>query len=178
MEDIMYKKGEYVVKANDGICRVEDIVHMDTKLVKPGKLYYLMVPEHEQKARLYVPVEKENKAKNCRKVMTEKEAWDFIDNIPQIEATWISDEKAREQKYKEALQSCNPVMLVGIIKNMYIRKKERISQGKKNTAVDERYFKMAEESLYAELAFAIGSKKEDMTKIISDRIGQKEKDKI
>ncbi len=166
----MYQKGEYVVKATDGICRVEDIVHMDTQIAKSKKLYYLMIPEHEKKAKLYVPVEKENK--NCRKIMTEKEAWALIDNIPQIDTIWISDDKTREQKYKEAIQSCNPVQLVGIIKNMYIRKKQRISQGKKNTAVDERYFKIAEETLYAELAFAIGRKKEDMTKIIADRIGK------
>lgn len=102
--------------------------------------------------------------------MTETEAWALIDNIPQIDTVWIPDDKTREQKYKEALQSCNPVKLVGIIKNMYIRKKERISKGKKNTAVDERYFKIAEETLYAELAFAIGRKKEDMTEIITERI--------
>lgn len=164
----MYKKGEYVVKATDGICRIEDIINMDTNITKSKKLYYLMVPEHEKKARLYVPVEKENST--CRKIMTETEAWALIDNIPQIDTLWIPDDKTREQKYKEALQSCNPVKLVGIIKNMYIRKKERISKGKKNTAVDERYFKIAEETLYAELAFAIGRKKEDMTEIITERI--------
>lgn len=164
----MYKKGEYVVKATDGICRVEDIVNMDTNITKSKKLYYLMIPEHEKKAKLYVPVEKESSI--CRKIMTETEAWALIDNIPHIDTVWIPDNKTREQKYKEALQSCNPVKLVGIIKNIYIRKKERISQGKKNTAVDERYFKIAEEILYAELAFAIGRKKEDMTKIIAERI--------
>ena len=106
--------------------------------------------------------------------MTEKEAWEFIDYIPQIDAAWITDEKVREKKYKEALQSGNPVQIVGIIKNMYIRKKERISQGKKNTAIDERYFKLAEETLYAELAFATGGRKEDMTEIITKRIQEKE----
>lgn len=168
----MYKKGEYVVKVNDGICRIEDIVHMGSESLKPGKLYYLMVPEHEKKTKLYVPVEKENG--NFRKIMTEKEAWEFIDYIPQIDAAWITDEKVREKKYKEALQSGNPVQIVGIIKNMYIRKKERISQGKKNTAIDERYFKLAEETLYAELAFATGGRKEDMTEIITKRIKEKE----
>lgn len=170
----MYKKGEYVVKVNDGICRIEDIVHMGTETLKPGRLYYLMVPEQEKKAKLYVPVEKDNG--NFRKVMTEKEAWAFIDNIPQMDTIWISDEKTREKKYKEALQSGNPVQLAGVIKNIYIRRKERISQGKKNMAVDERYFKLAEEILYAELAFAIGGSKEDMPDIIKQRIGNQDKE--
>ncbi len=170
--DIMYKKGEYVVKVNDGICRIEDIVKMGAETLKTGRLYYLMVPEHEKKARFYVPVENENG--HLRKIMTEKEAWAFIDNIPYIDAALIPDEKTREKKYKEALQSGNPVQLISIIKNIYIRKNERISQGKKNTAVDERYFKLAEETLYAELAFATGSKKEEMPQVIEARIKDKE----
>lgn len=169
--EIMYKKGEYVVKVNDGICRIEDIVKMGAKTLKTGRLYYLMIPEHEKKARFYVPVENENG--NFRKIMTEKEAWAFIDHIPCIDAALISDEKTREKRYKEALQSGSPVQLISIIKNIYIRKEERISQGKKNTAVDERYFKMAEETLYAELAFAIGGKKEEMAQVIEERIKNK-----
>lgn len=165
----MYKKGEYVVKVNDGICRIEDIVKMGAETLKTGKLYYLMVPEHEKKAKFYVPVENGN----FRKIMTEKEAWAFIDHIPHIDAALISDEKTREKKYKEAIQSGSPVQLISIIKNIYIRKEERISQGKKNTAVDERYFKLAEETLYAELAFATGSRKEEMPQVIEDRIKNK-----
>lgn len=63
--------------------------------------------------------------------MTEKEAWALIDNIPQIDTIWISDDKTREQKYKEALQSCNPVQLVGIIKNIYIRKSKEYPKAKR-----------------------------------------------
>lgn len=44
--------------------------------------------------------------------------------------------------------------LVKIIKNMYLRRQERISSGKKATVLDDRYFKLAEDKLYSELVFA------------------------
>ena len=53
---------------------------------------------------------------------------------------------------------------------MYQRKQKRNAQGKKNTATDERYFKLAEEYLYAELAFALGKNKNEMCKFIQETI--------
>lgn len=168
----MYQKGDYVVKFNDGICRIENIVRMDTVVAKTNKMYYLMIPENEKKARLYVPVDKENES--FRRIMTKEEVWNLIDHIPDIEEIWISDDRLREQKYKEALKSCNPERLIEIIKSMYMRKKERIAKGKKNTVIDERYFKLAEETLYSEFAFVIGGNKDEMTKLISERLKGKD----
>lgn len=93
--------------------------------------------------------------------------------IPEVEAAWIANDKLREQTYKEAIHSCNPTALVSIIKNLYIRKKQRSEQGKKSTATDERYFKLAEDNLYAELAFALGKEKNQMRQIIAETIEQR-----
>ena len=97
----------------------------------------------------------------------------MIRRIPETEREWSSNDKLREQEYKEAIQSCNPAELIGIIKNLYLRKKERNEQGKKSTVIDERYFKLAEDNLYSELAFAIGRDKSEMRKIIADTIEDK-----
>jgi CarD family transcriptional regulator len=83
---------------------------------------------------------------------------------------WIDNDKQREQKYKEAIHSCEPEKLVSIIKNMYNRKLIRTAQGKKNTAVDDRYFKLAENNLYTELAFAMEKDKDDMQLLITNRM--------
>ena len=42
--------------------------------------------------------------------------------------------------------------------------------GKKITIVDERYFKLAENQLYSELAFALGVQKSDINQIIEENI--------
>ena len=102
--------------------------------------------------------------------MTKADALALIDSIPEIEAVWIANDKLREQAYKEALQSCEPHALISIIKNLYLRRMQRIEQGKKSTSTDERYFKLAEEALYRELAFALEKEKGEMRQFITDAL--------
>lgn len=164
----MYEIGDYVVKANNGICKIEDIGHPDIASIGKGKQYFILVPIEEAKTKLYVPVDKENNG--LRKVITEQEAWQIIEEIPSVEEAWIADDKQREQKYKAAIQSCDLKELISIIKSMYFRKQKRNALGKKNTSVDEHFFKVAENNLYTELAFAIGEKKENMKNIIMEKL--------
>lgn len=164
----MFEVGDFVMKANNGICRVDDIGHLNIASANKERLYFFLTPLNEANTKLYVPTDKENNG--LRRVITEAEAWKFIDEIPQIAEAWISDDKQREQKYKEAIQSCDLERLMSIIKSMYARMQKRTAQGKKNTSVDEHFFKIAENNLYTELAFAIGKNKEDMYHIIAEKI--------
>ncbi len=165
----MYQVGDFVVKVNNGVCRVEDIVELDGMSGVKGKKYYLMVPRDDQNAKLYVPVEGKND--NIREVMTAAEAMSFIKRIPEIAVAWIESDKMREQEYKNAIRSGSPDQLVSIIKNIYRRNIERSEQGKKNTTIDERYVKQAENILYAELAFALGRERQEIIGLVSQTIG-------
>ena len=167
----MYEIGDYVIKANNGVCRVEDTLHPDLPNVDKNRLYYLLVPLDNKNSRLYVPID--TAENSLRRALSEEEAWEVIEKIPEVEAAWIANDKLREQTYKEAIHSCNPTALVSIIKNLYIRKKQRSEQGKKSTATDERYFKLTEDNLYAELAFALGKEKNQMRQIIAETIEQR-----
>ena len=166
----MYEIGSYVVKANNGVCRIADVLHLDLPGTDKNRLYYLLIPLENKNSKLYVPTD--TAEQSLRKALDETKAWEIIRSIPEVEAAWIANDKLREQAYKEALRSCDPTALVSIIKNLYLRKKQRIEQGKKSTATDERYFKLAEDHLYAELAFALGKEKGEMKQIIIDTIDQ------
>ena len=165
---VVYQVGDYVVKAYTGVCRVEEITHPEGMDVDKNKLYYLLIPLSDEKMKIYVPTD--SQARGLRKALNSEEAWEVINSIPEIEEVQIDNEKQREQKYKEAIRDCNPKMLVGIIKTMYRRKQRRTAQGKKDTAMDERYFKLAEEYLYSELAFALDRNKNEMCKLIEETI--------
>jgi len=163
----MYKKGEYVVKPNTGICTIESIVRMD--LAGTGeKEYYQLHPVSDKRAVLYVTVDADRR--RLRRVMTRDEAYDFIRKIETIDAAWIENDKQREQSYKAALMSNEPADIVSMIKNMYFRTKDRLAQGKKITATDERYFQLAERILYSELGLAIGEPVEKIKDIITETI--------
>lgn len=163
----MFKAGDYVVKPNSGICTVESIVTMD--LAGTGeKEYYMLHPVSDVRTVLYVTVDADSS--RLRRVMTKDEAYDFIKSIENIEAAWIENDKQREQNYKAALLSNDPIQIVSMIKNMYFRTKDRLAQGKKITATDERYFQQAENVLYSELGIAIGEPSGKIREIITETI--------
>lgn len=164
----MYEIGSYIVKNVNGVCKVEDIVEMDVMSTGQEKKYYLLIPTEDKTGKVYVPVEGAEKC--TREIMTEEEVYSLINNIPKIDEIWIDNEKQREIRYKEALRSRNPEMLVGIIKMIYLRNSNRMKQGKKNTVTDERYFKLAEEYLYSEIAIVLNRDKKEVPLLIKNII--------
>ena len=100
-----------------------------------------------------------------RRTISKEEAERLIDELPQIELLWVPDDKQREETYKEALRTCDYHAWVSIVKTLYQRKKERLAQGKKATAVDERYMKAAENGLYGELSLTLGVPREKIGRL-------------
>ncbi len=166
----MYSVGDYVVKANNGVCRIADILHLDVSSEKKDRLYYLLIPQADKGAKVYVPVD--TGSSSIRGVLSEEKAWSVIKRIPDIDEAKITNDKQREQEYKDALKSCDPDLLVGVIKNIYLRREKRQAEGKKSTSVDDRYFKLAEDALFSELAFAIGTDQSEINQIIKDTIAE------
>ena len=140
--------------------------------VLPGhlhlQLFYTMTPCYIRDSSLYTPVD--NTRVVIRPVMTKDEAENFVDSIKDIDGLTIKEEKRRELEYKEAILSCDPEVLVGIIKTIYERMNARIAEGKKVTSSDSKYFHIAEESLYGELAISLGMEKEEVKGYIHERI--------
>lgn len=164
----VFEVGDYVMKTSKGVCHIDDITHLDMSGIDKTKLYYVMTPVDGKGSTLYVCVETADN--NIRPAMTKDEAEGVIDEIPSVKEAWIENDKLREQQYKDAVRSGSPRELVSIIKTIYARKRMREEQGKKNTAVDERYFKQAEELLYAEIAFALGKNKNEISDLITNTI--------
>lgn len=168
---ILYKVGDYVVKATEGVCKIVEIKPLDMPNISKEILYLHLVPVENPSVKLYLPETSANE--KLRDVITEEEAVALIASIPEIKPADIPEEKQRDKVYKEALLSSNPQQLVAVIKAIYERSAQRQKQGKKNGAVDEHFFKAAEDRLYAELAFAMKKDKEDMRKYIIDCINSK-----
>ncbi len=164
----MYLIDEYVVHTTGGICRVAEIAPLAIPGADKNALYYYLMPIRENGSKVFVPVNNESA---IRKVCTEEEAWNLIDEIPCIEELIVENDKMREVSYKAIIKSCDLRQLVSIIKSLMTRKREREEAGKRSTATDDKYLKIAEENLFSELAFAIGRNKLEMRDIIAERIG-------
>lgn len=160
----MLKIGEYVMKNSEGVCRVDEEVMMQSFDSAGEVPYFLLVPIRDGRSRVYV--RQADSYKDIRPVMSKLEAKKLIGQIPEIGPADIENDRAREQTYKDAIRSLDPVRIVSIIKNMYERSEERMRQGKKKTSVDDRYFKLAEETLFQELSFALKEEPEAVRRMI------------
>ena len=72
--------------------------------------------------------------------------------------------------YKEVMRTCDYNEWVSMIKTLYFRKRERTAQGKKVTALDEKYLKAAENELYSELSLILGIPKAEVVTYIKEQI--------
>ena len=167
----MFKIGEYIIYGFNGVCRVENVGTIRLSGIEKERLYYTLHPFGEKEGTIYTPVD--NQKTLMRPILTKKEAKELLDEISGIDSLWITDERTREMTYKEVMNKCDSREWVRIIKTLYLRRKERIAEGKKITASDEKYLRLAEENLYSELSVALEIPRNQMEEYITDYIAQK-----
>ncbi len=164
----MFQKGEYVIYSNNGICLVQDITTLNLSGVDNSREYYLLKPVFSSNSTVYVPVD--SAKTSLRLAISKEEADDLIKSIPDIPLIPLTDEKTLEKTYKEYMRSNNCKSWVQLIKTIYLRKENRILKGHKVTALDSRYFNLAETSLYGELSVALGKPRDEVKSYIASCI--------
>jgi len=165
----MFEIGEYIVYGTKGVCQVEDISHVDLPGASKDRLYYVLRQHEGGSGKIYVPTDNDKIV--MRKVITKEAAEDLIRRMPEIELMWVDNDKQRESMYKETMRTCDYNEWVSMIKTLYFRKRERTAQGKKVTALDEKYLKAAENELYSELGLILEIPKAEVVAYIKERIG-------
>lgn len=88
----MFKIGDYVTHYKEGVCEVIDIGKLDMRCSDRKKEYYTLRPLYDAGGTLYMPVA--NERNQIRGVITYEEARALIEDIPNIEVLWVTDEKS------------------------------------------------------------------------------------
>lgn len=154
----MFKTGDYLVYGTNGVCKVEAVGPMESPGGTNDRIYYTLCPCYTKGSRIYTPTD--NQKVVIRPVLSKDDVVELVKSMDSIEDLWVPDEKKRENDYKEAFRKCDCRELIRIIKTTHNRKQTRAAEGKKVTFADEKYFRMAEDSLYGELAVALGVDKD------------------
>ena len=82
----MYKKGEYVIYGNNGICRIENIgIPKGTPMAASGKEYYTLSPVFGS-GNIYAPLDTKV---FMRPILTKAQAEELIEQIPQIQEKFL-----------------------------------------------------------------------------------------
>lgn len=91
----MFEKGEYVVYGSKGVCRIQEISHVDIPGVDQKRLYYIMHPVQNSGQTLYLPTDSTKAV--IRRVMTKEEANRLIHDIPSIKKLEVPNENSGKQ---------------------------------------------------------------------------------
>lgn len=164
----MFNIGDTVVTSN-GVCQIEKIGPLSGMgKSAAGKEYYTLQPYFDNGGKIYIPVSGQDEA--MRFALSKEEVNELVKEIKDLDQINISDEKQREAEYKSAVNSKDPRRLIRIIKTMYFRRKQRVESGKKSTAIDERYFRIAETRLYDEMALALDLGRDEVKEYVRNKI--------
>lgn len=173
----MFQVNDFVVFGTHGICQVRAIGSLSISAADEDRLYYTLKPLYEaQQNAIYTPVD--NTKAPIRGAVTRETALELIDQIPSMETIWVFDEKRREETYKEIMLKNECSGWIQIIKTLYLKKQKRLAEGKKNTAKDDFYLKLAEELLFGELAAALEVEKTDVKDLIAKRVREAEDSRL
>lgn len=167
----MFELGDYIIYANTGVCRIEEIC-VPEGFGSENKLYYKLKPAFKPEI-VFIPVDS---AVYMRKVLTKKEALDFIDSIPEIaedESAAGLDNKSLQLHYKAFLNTHECSTLAQLIKTIRTKEKDLAEKGKKLIKTDADFMQKAKDILHGELSISLGIPVEEVASFIEARLGQK-----
>ncbi len=93
--------------------------------------------------------------------------------IPSMQSKAFHSRSSQELSahYEQALSSHDCADLIELTMSIYNKKQALASQNRKFGRVDEHFMKRAEETLYGELAIALGIPQDEVPAYIANRIG-------
>ncbi len=166
----MFQKGDFVTYGCKGVCEIKDVTTLKMDGVPKNKLYYELQLVLDVGSKIFTPVEHEESKNVMRPVLTKEEAGALLEELPMLEEPWIKEDRAREEKYRSAINRCDPRGMLSIIRSMHGRRKERAIQGRKLPAMDSKYLKVAEDNLFLELSMALEVPAEKVKEYVTDQI--------
>ena len=152
----MLNIGDYVIY-QEQVCQIkEQKINEFTNLES-----FILVPVTDSSLKLNVPVNNPN----IKNLMTKEEIKNLIALMPSIPLIDIED-KLLENEYKRLYHSGSKEDLIRIIKTTYKRNQDRLNNNKKISEKDNKYFTLAENLLYSEIATVFGISLEEAKEYI------------
>lgn len=173
MDNRQYKKGDYVVYGNNGICLVEDIAPMAFSGSKE-ETYYILRPQSINSSTLFVPIENQKLVSKMRDVMNKEQIDNLLSSRKGKEIEWIDDKNERNNYFRGIMASGDRGELLLMISCIYLKKQELILAGKKLNIADERVLKDSQKLVEEEFSYSLNLQGEDLGEYIKKSLGIKE----
>ena len=164
----MFKTGDLLFYGTNGVCRVSEICSSPFDASDTRSFYKLTPISDHSSLVIFTPVD--NTSVIIRERITKEEAEDLISRLHEIEKIAVSIEKQRKEAYREAIRENRPEGFVKIIKTVRARREEFRRTRRRVPDLDNDFEFTAKNCLYGELSQVLGISREEIHKIVSDRI--------
>lgn len=144
----MYQVNDVVVYGNSEVCTIESIGTPD--FIESGEQYYYLKPLNNPTSTLYVKTT--NYQKPMRSILTKENAEKLLNEIPNIDGLYNTNDKVREKEFRDILRSCDCKQLLQMLKGILLIKKEKQCTGKKLSLNDEQNYNKVETCLANEFS--------------------------
>jgi RNA polymerase-interacting CarD/CdnL/TRCF family regulator len=151
----MFKKGEYVSYRSEGICKIVDIRVENFGAMGRDMEYYILSPRTNDKSTFFVPVDNEQLVSMMRTPLTADEIDELISSSLSADVEWISDTKARNNFFREILQTGNRGELIMLVRMVLSQIEEAQKTGQKVYVTDINAMKRALDLLLDEFSMAL-----------------------
>ena len=170
----MYNPGDYAVVSRYGVCRIDSVGHPSLSCADPSVDYYTLCPINED-CVIYIPCSIANE--RLRAVIAKEQALNLIKSIPAIEIKRVKD-RQRTQRYKEAIASGNPAVLLPVIMEIWQMNEDTIRKGRPiSRSTEAAIFREAETMFNSEMGQALGCSASDVPGAINKMVITAERQK-
>lgn len=165
---MVFAVGDMVVYGIHGVCRIADLERriVDRKAIE----YYVLEPTNPPIAKFYVPTQNPVAVAKMRKVLTKDALNQLLESQEIRENSWIADENARKDKYRQLITQADCAELIPMIRALHIHKQEQLAAGKKFHLCDDNFLKDAQRLITAEVSQILGIAPEEVGPYIQSKI--------
>ncbi len=163
--------GNFVIYRSTEICKIEGFETKSFDNVT-SKEYCVLVPADGGSSRYYVP--RDFAEQKLRRLLTREEIEQLIEGMHGEQPEWGSTEERRKDVFNEVLSSGDYRRIISMLHSLYLDKQQRLAQGKKLLAADDKAMKSAESLINREFAFVLGIKENEVTEYISKQLERAE----
>ena len=155
----MFKVDDYIMYGRTGVCKVIDITNEKFINGEERKYYVLSGIHNNNNTIIKIPLD--NTKIPMRKIISKGDVTSLINDMSNMEALWIDDEKKRSNKFKTMLKSGKCEDLIELISNKrYFKKLNK---------ADKEIIKEAERLVSEEFAIILNISPKEVNSYISSK---------
>lgn len=155
----MFKVDDYIMYGRTGVCKVIDITN-EKFINGEERKYYELSPIHNNNNTI-IKIPLDNTKIPMRKIISKEDVTSLINDMSNMEALWIDDEKKRSNEFKTMLKSGKCEDLIKLISNK--------RHSKKLNKADKEIIKEAERLVNEEFAIILNISPKEVNSYISSK---------